>query len=505
MSNEEPEDRTSTDPVKEWGASDFYGIAIDPKLLERGVGEDELSASAARQDIFERLEAALVASGANVANRRDEARDLAKLIVASLPDNAMSAGVIAAIDLRPYAARYVQFDARGPDDERFLSEDGTADMVGRQALVDGLNAQAERAVENAVKSYGLSLAQVEVAKKEITTFDPTKAGISFEVQALERGSTFSQAAAGGALPAGADATNPMSPTWDPSTLVERQTQQVGIPEEELRQLAASGMTDLAGLFSQELQLQSERNTKDYLPVEIAQQGGVDIAGGTRGQMKKLSIINAMTYLQTLPDSQVADMQKKMAAAGYYNELSTPRGYIEGDAFDDATMEAWNNLVMESISRNVPVTKLMGARLQGYQERNRAKLEQQLLPIDQQYLDQAGDMAMQELVGRQLTVAESKQLVSYLDTLRSQRAGYVQGAGDINQGIDGPLRGDYGFDDNDINARIQQLAAPEMAGQRGFDTAQKVWQAFDLGEIDTQALAQWRRDNRPATLGKEEEY
>ena len=151
-----------------------------------------------------------------------------------------------------------------------------------------------------------------------------------------------------------------------------------------------------------------------------------------------------------------------------------------------------------------------AKAEKMSESKRQEMQQARLasmpPVDTTMVTGIGNEAMTKLIGRRMTVQEADMLASYLDQLREERAGYVigdlAGNADVTQGLG---ESGLGFDENDVMGKITSLAAPELAGATGFDSAQAIWKGFGMDPIDPAEIRAWRQANAPKWKTNREDY
>ena len=182
-----------------------------------------------------------------------------------------------------------------------------------------------------------------------------------------------------------------------------------------------------------------------------------------GQGRKMSALTALDYLNTLSEAEVTTMQHRLADAGYFDRLGSPNVQINwGDALDPATRAAWKMLLTESAQRNVSLTTLIAENGKNYREQVRQTRLQSLDPINRNATAIVADDLAQQYLGRRLTGTEYEQLQGFLDSLRSDRAGYVQGAsGPGNEA--GMLPDALGFDRNDMEGYMRRTFGNETRG------------------------------------------
>lgn len=321
----------------------------------------------------------------------DRARDLAEVIVDSLPKDLRSEAVATSIEVIPYL--------QALDGKKIQNRSKGAFPFPGTTRARSIN----------TKRYQES-AKVKV--EEDAVVDDVNA----------------------ALPS--DGSRPPQGEFDVDASAGAQT---AFPVEDMRRLIKEGLYSMEQLAGGETTEQAA-NPLGYFPVKMGR-------GTARVGDATISANDALAYLGTLPESDVSGMQLKLAAAGYFDELDNGGFYRDGDAYDENTMLAWQKLLQDSIQNDVAVTTQLGQRSKGYREEARQGRLRQISKFDPKYSRAIADDYGQSVLGRNLSDQEADHLDAQLRALVKQRAGYVAGAD--NTGIDHALPNATGYDEGDV--------------------------------------------------------
>jgi len=407
----------------------------------------------------------------------------ANLILNTIPEEYRTADVLNTLDLRPYLAA--------------MQDVGVAKVAAHEYVDPGLGNFFGRDVSETtsvdlseISSFYLDKEQTRIAEAlSKAQTDAGVAGTPAELQAkLEGAQAFAPGQAGLSPDAdtrittsvvqGGTVTNP----FDPKTIAQQRQTFTPFDVEDFRQMVATDQWGLEQLAAQEKALAAEQGS-GYFPVGVQEgsfssldvQGGKPVAPSQSRPM--LSVNQAMDYLRTLSPSEVKDMQKKLAMAGYYDRVvQNAEGGManavpieEGYAFDPATQAAWRLLLTDSVKENQPVWKILGQKAPTYREERRKKQLSGLAEIDNDMVGMAANDYAQSIIGRGLTNQEQIMLRDYLYSLREERAGFVVGADDNT--ADQNLPNEMGFTQGDIEEHLADTYGFEqsmaVAGERAY--------------------------------------
>jgi hypothetical protein len=472
----------------------------DLEVRAQGTASQSISANKARDVIKGRLGAFMAASSLAGPERSVIENLVTASIVRSLPAEMMTEPVIGSLDLRPYLDVVVNnvdtFRASLP---QYLRDNkGFAGVIApnMQAALGQAQADAERIARETSVSLGQTN-ESALAKnaQSMQTYSPTTVGLAPEAkvgivgeEAVESQLTDDQTSSRLFDDDGSVFADSVNPTFDESGIVQ------------LMQLPAENM--LTPLMEYEAQFNADAGTPGQM------RGGVVISSRPTPsgvQTKKLSYADALLYLDRMSPDEYTDMQRKLGAAGFYDQVGAAP--LLGDRDDRATQAAWQLALVESkTGGDKPVIDTVRDRAKVYREQMQQARLASMAPVDTAMVTGIGNEALTKLVGRQMTVQEADMLASYLDQLREERAGFVigdlAGNADVTQGIG---ENGLGFDENDVMSKISSIAAPELAGATGFDSAQAIWKGFGMDPIDPAEMRAWRQANAPTWKTNREDY
>lgn len=428
---------------------------LRPNMADAGmqwftVGKTPLHANEARDVIWQRIHGYYTTGSPAM-------EMAAEYILRSVPRDAWSKELLSSLDLRPYLQAMSTWAKSAADlgIERISHKDLTwrrnnqgidiADVaqemdaalsLTQKGLQDFANATATGDPNERMRSFELTdstkvgltpMAVAELAQSQVTTNENYSSGT-----ATTSGTNVKDAFQG---ISGVDVT-------------------AQFPVDDMRTAIVNDLTTIEGLASQELQQQQQLDGKGYFPVAVdaPTMRPLDVHGGQvsapgMGNQTTIGLNDALRYLTTLPPSQVKDMQRKLAQAGYFDQVTSLTSIDEGNALDEATKTAWKALIRDSVTMNQPVWKVLGDRSKDYRQKARQARLSTLQGIDEDHNRLTANDLAQSLIGRNLTDDELKSLTHHIEQLRYERAGYVQGMPtDSSEPL--PQNG-YGYTDGDI--------------------------------------------------------
>jgi len=377
--------------------------------------------------------------------------DYAQIILESIPSELRTDAVMKGIDLRPYLAAldgkkiapWLQ-DASGNRPAQDMAR--VAHTAGD---IEKLTAQLEK--DMLVPTAGTEFTQAErnAMLAKVSDWKPGETGLVNTPEQL-------------AFMAGEAGEDVLSTAPASSQMVNH-----GFIESDLQGLVDMDMLTIEQLVDMEGQRQAEVGG-GYFHVGIGVQGdnGLKTTNPSGlGAPRTVSAYDALHYLYTLDEKQVADMQRKLGAAGYFDQTRSGGGYIEGDPTDPVTAEAWALMLTESIKRQTPITQVMGERTRSYRAKVREARLKATTEIDPFYQKTvANDWARQE-IGRDLTNEELLGMQAYLQELTRKRAGYVAGATNNPTSRGGMMTDDgefIGVDSQDMQSYVDQTTQDEQS-------------------------------------------
>lgn len=474
-------------PAQPIWTPDQLKVALDPKLLKLAEGQTGLSAAKARSLIEDRLsQYATTTTGVGKA-----IEDIADLIVQTLPAEAMNATVVQSIDLRPYLAQVEQsplrfggYDAghRYGNFQQFAHELLQGQQTGAEAVARETNTNLGRPPESGLDT--------------IRQFETDMATISPEARANQA----SAALGAGGTTAEAAATS----IYDPNA--DLFTQQLGtptFPESEYKQLidipssAFDSIIDAERQFNEDNKL-TPGTMQTGIVYDYTQGAGTSSSTVTH---KKMSLTSALDLPNTLTYEQLAGLQTKLAAAGYFDRVG--QTFVEGEATDPATQKAWELALIDAYrSPNTGVVQLLAKKGAEYRDIARKRNLAAAAPFDSDVVRASADSMAQELIGRRLTAEEYTRVRGSLLQLRKERLGNQVTGLDNTSWKGDATTAQYGFNGDDINARIQREFGGEARAQGSWDAGQALYKSWGMdfpgaATADTVAAAPPKPANAPS--------
>ena len=374
--------------------------------------------------------------------------DVARAIAAAIPAELRTEAILGTIDLRP-----ILDGMRGSSIPDYSH--GHGGTVGRITLSDAQidylisreDEQIRKSLSEAQQGAALTDSERQAVIDTLMAWSPGVVGLTPDPTQNLEAANAARGGQGAAQEFVAGGGNAATVTYD----VDNIRMLLNTDQYTLEQILAD---EQAGTGTFPIQFQDRQTA-------FIGHGRIDRTAA--GQGRKMSALTALDYLNTLSEAEVTTMQHRLADAGYFDRLGSPNVQINwGDALDPATRAAWKMLLTESAQRNVSLTTLIAENGKNYREQVRQTRLQSLDPINRNATAIVADDLAQQYLGRRLTGTEYEQLQGFLDSLRSDRAGYVQGAsGPGNEA--GMLPDALGFDRNDMEGYMRRTFGNETRG------------------------------------------
>lgn len=443
----------------------FATVTDDKKLTfeqaEKILKERLIALGDARYALGDRSVAQLARGSMDVS----AAQITANLILNNIPEEYRGADVLAKLDLRPYFAAMQDVG---------IAKVAAHEYAGQSfSNILGVDAEGQVPVDlSEISSFYLNKEQARI--KESLTNGQKEAGVEGtpgELEAKISGAQYFNPQAAGLVP-DADATittdvvqgGTVNNAFDPKSIAQQRQTFTPYDIDDFRQMVATDQWGLEQLAAQEKALAAEQGN-GYFPmrVEEGSYSSLDVQGGKpiapTQSRPTMGVNQAMDYLRTLTPSQVKDVQKKLAMAGYYDRVvQNAEGGManavpieEGYAFDPATQAAWRLLLTDAVKENRPISRLLGEKAPTYREERRKKQLSGLAELDGDMVALMANDYAQSIIGRTLTGQEQAMMRDYLYQLREDRAGYVVGADDNT--ADQNLPNEMGFTEDDVRERL----------------------------------------------------
>lgn len=440
----------------EFGAGDLAAaVRLDPSFLtqfQNGVTlseKDGIKAIRNRMGDSIRLEQWSLDDDKYTKNSTTTGQDgdgdfVAQFIFKALPESLRSAEALAALDLRPYLTQLI-----GKPLLRVRHTDGYE--VKEKIVFDfQRNAtQLDKTIGDTIRS-GLPSTMTEDQKnvyvQQAIKFDATRAGMNPAINPT---------VAEGKAKGGFDATKV-------NTVADIQA---SFPIDELRAMVATGQMKYEDLIQQENAAKDQLGG-GYFPISV---DGPDATQHVRTSSptsptpgtdtnplrpgRTVGAMEALNMLTTMTPKEITNLQRKMAAAGYFDRTTSGSTWVEGEWNDPATTEAWRLLVTDAVVENKSVPTMLSERNRDYRDKiGQARLKN-LVQTDPNYEAQIANEWARQRVGRDLTQEELAGLHQHLEELKVGRSRYL--AGSENGSVDGPLPNAMGFTQSDINLNVDQ--------------------------------------------------
>lgn len=436
----------STDPIQILADAVAKQVTPDAALTKlTTAGEKPLNDVDAAKAIADRLTGLTIAEG-QTATGFDEA---AQIIARALPANYRTATILASIELRPYLMAL--------DGQSAGTMGGISPSIGGGSF--GVNApQIGGGVPTPYVLHTKAIAEAETARiQQVLTENgaPAVAQTAGTFSTDTAGTTPLVQAPGTASPvqtvAGYDAAgNPIF-----TTTTQDQAAQ-GLNVTGLRALVQGGYYDLGQLSADEAKYQQTVDPAGFFPVEIQRHTSRELPDTA-------STLDATNYLFNLTPAEVKKVQLRLASAGYFDRLPNGGAYLEGDALDTNTVDAWKLLVTDAVKLNKPAYEVLGQAASTYREALRKERLGQLTQFDPNYSATLANEYAQSKIGKDLTPDQLAQLDRHLMAMVHERAGHIAGSGDQSQQL---ANTPQGFSQDDV--QLQLSAEPQFHEQQRYN-------------------------------------
>lgn len=463
------------DPATDQG----FTVRLDSSLIKLAQDDTSISAAAARKLIEQRLRA-----GAKSRPERRAAEAVAKLIVRALPAEAnvpgstkISEKIVTNLDLRPYlqqiADKNIALPDLTPDDYREI--DAYVQNQGHSPVMDLLDAEQVKAqtVKRQQNVDQGKNSETDIAS--VSQFDPAIVTLSPEARATQaqaaiaQGGTTGEAAADYVNDPYADLYNEVKPTF---------------PEADYQQLIKIGLVDFADIITAESQFNADNQTSGMqtgVLMDVPGRGP-DIPGSAGDRpAKRMSLTSILDLPNTLNYDEVAQLQEKLAMAGYFDRIG--QDYIEGEADDKATQAAWQAALVDAYhlqgtDPKTSVVQMLARKGVEYRQEVQRRSADKFGKLDTDLVRSSADEMAVQLLGRTLDDGEFGKIRDELLRLRADRGNDIIGVDDMTWAQDDTAKR-YGFTSDDINNRIKRDFAPEIGASNGRDFMQGIYKAFGL--------------------------
>ena len=445
-----------------WTGEEFAArISLDPALLARAKADWDaetqttqlkpLSADDAREMVRGLINDQF--AGMNVDSV--QVKELARLIVEALPDEAMNGSVVAALDVRPY----IQLVASEPD--RFMGKDFVKkprNNTNYPRTFAPLAENWQQLQEEDYRTQGTAYRQ------------DNKAGVSPVITAAEQ--TTQMAGGLEQYPGMQGSTVDLS---DMAYLLR--TGQVDLTNPDLL-ASLMDVGNIPGVFTNAPSGQP-RVTQRELP------SGKVIGRTTVG--------GALDWVYGLNEQEVSTLQALVASAGYMTDMHyDPQtdqtilqdySYEDGYANDAVFQQAWRTAVMEAKANQVPLGQWLTRKTVEFKQREdsfRKRLTEERIGTFNSALTDvrtAADRLAMDTVGRRLKPEEFVQVRQYLRSLQQERIDdpYTNTPDDWMKSD--PQRG---FTQDELTGQVSSVLEPEMMRSRQVEADRQLrsWLGMD---------------------------
>jgi hypothetical protein len=246
------------------------------------------------------------------------------------------------------------------------------------------------------------------------------------------------------------------------------------PEEDIINIYGTGPDVLNNLIQEEINFNTQQKTPG------AQQGGINVVptrvggGPLRGTQsgRQLSYLGARNHLFDMNQEEFNTTQEKLAMAGYFDKLG--QAPVKGDVNDAVTQQAWELMLADTFRERLAgnpysIQDVLTKRGATYRQTVIARNEQAMIKNWQGDVRYAADAMAIDQVGRRLNEGEFAQLQGFLQGLRKDRTNDILGVDDMTGRTDQQRA--MGFDDTEVQRKVDELVGPERAAQTSYD----MWQ------------------------------
>ncbi len=456
--------------IKPWTGEEIASrISLDPSLLRRGetswdaATESYTLKTISRGKAKEMLQNRIVVLLAGTDTDDTEvdvdalqAPQLANLIAASLPDEALSEAVVSALDVRPYIQLVVSEPTR--------TFPGDRTRQGFRLLADAWNAVQAQDIQAGAAPYRGS----------------ATAGVSPDVIATDQmaapaaGTTASPGGSGGVYQYPVPGSN-MVDLGDVAYMLR--TGQADITNPDLAGQPID-MGSLPGVFT------NAPNGRPRASQRELPNGRV---------IGRTTIGGALDWTYGLNKQEVTSLQSMLANAGYMTDMRydaendrwimQDMQYEEGYANDPVFQTAWKMALQDAKANESSVGAWLTRKTSEFKQREEALrrrlTEERLGAFNSALTDvrAAADRLAMETVGRRLKPEEYVQVRQYLRSLQSDRADDTAGSTAEPWMTSDPKRG---FTQDELAMQVQDVVEPEVMQRQGMSMnyQMKKWLGMD---------------------------
>lgn len=399
----------------------------------------------------------------------ETAHEIARLIVKALPDDAMYANILGSLDLRPYLNVVLsKADKSLPDmyfhNWRDLTQSFMdriqGDYVRKVAAQQGVGTPESAAMAKQVQQFNPGLITVDpLANATTAPGVGTPPGAQTPVTPPPGPTTIPGQTTTTVAPSGPTTATTVGPTaaaddadhinlgGDPAatppiprSTYERMISSPGWDPEKFRNLAKAGNIPLSLDYAQfeEAQFNPDDSLQQpFGPLGLKVSGayiGEAVGKLPKGARRSITAVQALHWLKDQTEEEVANVQDKMVQAGMLEYGK----FDKGNAWDEATSQAWQGLLTESYQRDVPTDQVLAgyaARRQQAERVAHGPIHQliervpgmvqrsveaaSLAPLTHPDLDSAADDYAMKVIGRPLRLDEKAQLFAFMASKRSE--------------------------------------------------------------------------------------
>lgn len=455
--------------IKPWTGEEIASrISLDPSLLRRGETSWDaatesytlktISRGKAKKMLQNRI--VVLLAGTNTDDTEVDvdalqAPQLANLIAASLPDEALSEAVVSALDVRPYIQLVVSEPTR--------TFPGDRTRQGFRPLADAWNAVQAQDIQAGAAPYRGS----------------ATAGVSPDVIATDQmaappsGTTASPGGSGGVYQYPVPGSN-MVDLGDVAYMLR--TGQADITNPDLAGQPID-MGSLPGVFT---------NAPDGQP-RASQR---ELPNGR--VIGRTTIGGALDWTYGLNEQEVTSLQSMLANAGYMTDMHydaqndrwimQDMQYEEGYANDPVFQQAWRTALQEAKANKSSVGAWLMRKTGEFKQREealRTRLTEERVTSFQSALNStkaAADRMAIDTLGRRLTADEYVQVREYLRGLQKDRINEVGGRELQPWMSEAPMAG---FTQAELEQSVGDVAEPVLRADANLNAWQKISKSLGL--------------------------
>lgn len=189
----------------------------------------------------------------------------------------------------------------------------------------------------------------------------------------------------------------------------------------------------------------------------------NISGSSR--VRLLDVFN-MLFDPTRSESDVRNIQDKLVAAGYIDDEDIQ---YDGRGYDQATQEAWRQLVVDSVNTGIDMAKLLQDRTISKREEDEeeeAKSLRDIVLSSTPAIRLSSDSLGQQVIGRKLSTDDHARLIEFIHNMEREQQTTLD------------MEGRQEVESVDMAAEIEQWISDEYSTEAGSYDVLEQFQSFN---------------------------